>query len=228
MSRALIDRIESRLSALGKTAEGASKDAGLGRDFIRTIQRRPETSPRGDNLAALAGALQCSVDYLLGLTELIGSPPEGGVGEVVLPIRGEVGAGAWLAVDDLPQEPLGWAPAQAIPAYAAWPQWLEAVRGDSYNRFIPDGSTVHVVDAIAMGYTPRHDDVVIVERSRAQGSFLQRTIKQVALTPEGIELWPRSYNPKWAAPLILSDGLAEGEDATVEIVGKVLRAYLTL
>ncbi len=229
MTRALVERIEERLEGLGKTAEGASREAGLSRDFIRTLQRRPDTSPKADNLGALATVLGCSVDYLLGRSELLGTPPAAPpVGEVMLPIRANVGAGPWLAVEEISDEPIGWAPAHVIPEYAAWPQWLERVQGDSYNRFIPNSALVHVVDTQAMGYEARHDDVVVVVRSRAQGAFIERTLKQVALTPQGIELWPRSYNEKWSAPLKLTEDLRADEDASVQIVGKVLRAYIDM
>ncbi len=226
MSRTLVDRIEARLKALGKTPEGASREAGLSRDFVRTLQRRPTTSPRAENLAKLAHALECNVDYLLAETEEIGKPdPLAVPAHVTLPVLFEVAAGPWLAVDELPQEPLGYAEAQAAPEYP-FPQWLERVKGDSFNQKIPDGALIHVVDALAMGYAPRHGDVVVVTRTRAQGGFVERTVKEVEISPDGqAELWPRSYNPKWTQPVDLASGATE--DTVVQIVGKVIRAYLS-
>jgi hypothetical protein len=114
-----------------------------------------------------------------------------------------------------------------IAPYAEFPQWLERVRGESMNKVLPDGCLAHVVDAIALGYTPRHEDLVVVVRRRAQGSFEERSIKQVALTPEGPQLWPRSYDPRWTEPLSLTNGVSADQDLEVEIVGKVVRAYMT-
>jgi len=228
MSTTLLNRIDERLEALGKSPEGASREAGLGRDFIRTLRRRPETSPRAENLAKLASVLACSVDYLLGVTDEPGEgPPLPLQPETMLPIRYEVAAGAWLATDEAVDEPLGVHRAQLVEGYERWPQWLERVRGDSYNRFIPDGALIHVVDAIAMGYEPAHEDVVVVVRTRAQGAFRERTVKQVVLAPEGIQLWPRSYNDKWSQPLDVGEDMNLENGDTVEIVAKVLRAYVS-
>lgn len=226
MSRDLVDRIQERLTALGKTPEGASKEAGLSRDFVRTLIRRPNTSPRGENLARLANALECNVAYLLQQTDEPGSPETIPVPHSTqLPIRYEVAAGPWLATDELPQEPLGWAEAQSFPNLP-FPQWLERVRGDSFNQQIPDGALIHVVDAVAMGYAPRHGDVVVVTRSRAQGGFVERTVKQIEITASGeIQLWPRSFNPKWSEPVRLdADATA---DTVIEVSAKVLRAYVS-
>lgn len=228
MSRDLISRIDARLEALGKKPEAASRDAGLGRDFIRTLKRRPNSSPLSDNLAKLASALECNVDYLLGQVDEPGRPdPLPIPHQVTLPIRYEVAAGPWLAVDDLPDEPLGWGEANAIPQYP-YPQWLERVRGDSFNRHIPDGALIHVVDAIAMGYAPRHGDVVVVSRTRGQGALVERTVKQIEVLQNGdVELWPRSHNPKWSKPLVLDHGAEMSDDTVVEISAKVLRSYVS-
>lgn len=224
MTRTVIERIEERLAALGKKAEGASKDAGLGRDFIRTLQRRPDTSPRADNLSALAKELGTTTSYLLGEVEDI----EPSVQRmpvpamITLPIRYEVAAGPWRAVDELSQEPLGWSEAQSFPNLP-YPQWLERVVGDSFDREIPDGALIHVVDAVAMGYAPRHGDVVVVTRTAAQGGFVERTVKQIEIKKGQVELWPRSHNPKWSAPLAIADGAKQ--DTVVQIAAKVLRSY---
>lgn len=142
-----------------------------------------------------------------------------------LPIRYIVAAGAWEPVEDWRDEPIGYGEAHILKAYESFPQWLERVSGDSYDRKIPDGCLVHVVDAIALGYAPTHGDTVVVVRKRAQGAFVERSVKEVVLTPFGVELWPRSHNPKYDQPLHYSRDLKDGEDAEVEIAGKVVRFY---
>ena len=154
---------------------------------------------------------------------LVPSPKEGMM--VELPIFHEVAAGAWLHTEELFDVPPETARVLTLPPYEEFPQWLERVRGDSYNQKIPDGSLVHVVDAIAIQYQPKSGDTVVVVRERAQGAFRERSLKEVQLTPHGIELWPRSFNPRWALPLKVDDGLRPEEDAEVHIVGKVLRSY---
>lgn len=109
--------------------------------------------------------------------------------------------------------------------YAQWPQWLEHVEGDSIDMLIKPGSFAHVVDAIEMGYAARDGDLVVVERRRDGGALRERTIKQVVMVGRRIELWPRSTNPQWSTPLIISAGVRKAEDVEVEIVGLVVGAY---
>ena len=222
----LTERIQSRLEAIGLSARAASLKAGLSADAIRNVQRGGSSSPRFETISALARALECNTMYLTGEADEPGeAAPEVG-GEFQLPVLFTVAAGAWRENDDHNQDHPRMAPAQRLPPYDAWPQWLEEVEGDSMNRMIPPGSLVHVVDTRAMGYEARHGDLVVVLRTRAGGFFQERTIKQVELTPHSVELWPRSYNEKWSTPLEVSNGAKDDETATVAIVGKVVRAYI--
>lgn len=226
----LQDRIKARLVALGLSPRAASLRAGTSADAIRNILRGLSSSPKQSTLRALATALECDVRYLVGEIDEHGeAAPLPGASEIELPIRYETAAGAWQAADEVEVQEPEMAVATRFQPYEQYRQWMERVRGDSFNKLIPDGALVQVVDAIEMGYEPKHDDVVIVQRTRAQGSFLERSLKQVDRTSGGILLCPRSHNPKWKEPLTLGDGLGEHEtDVTVEIVGKVLRAYIYL
>lgn len=221
----LIERINERLEALGLSARAASIKAGLSADAIRNIQRGKSLSARSNTLAAIARALDCDVRYLLGETDEVGTPAEG-PGELTLPVRYSVGAGAWREVDDTAQTTRRFAPAQRISGYERFQQWLEEVEGDSMNRLIPPGALIHVVDAIDAGYSPRNGDLVVVLRTRSGGHLQERTVKQVELTPGGIELWPRSYNARWSQPIVIGPDAGHDDDLTVTIVGKVLRAYI--
>lgn len=227
MSRDLLSRIDARLRATGKTDEGASKDGRLGRDFIRDL-RRKGNSPTAKSLEKLAEGLETSVAFLLAQSDDPTPTPAPSPATERLPIKFEVAAGSWLAVDEVAQEPSGWVEVAPSHHYSGH-QWLERVRGDSFNQQIPDGAIVHVVDAQAIGYTPRRGDIVIAVRTRGQGAFVERTIKQVDVSPTGeIELWPRSFNPRYTTPLSLKDGAERNDDTTVSIVGKVIRAYIDL
>jgi transcriptional regulator with XRE-family HTH domain len=228
----LRSRIQERLVATEQSSQGAALKAGLSRDFVRDLLSGKSRHPRADTLMKLARALECDPGYLLGLMEAPNGSRKGDKarsGAFRLPIRYEAAAGSWLAVDDLSQDEPPSAPAIEIKGYARAPQWLERVRGDSMDRLMPSGALAHVVDAIALGYAPRHGDVVVVLRSRAQGAFLERTVKQVELGPGGaVELWPRSHNPRWREALSLTAGADPAGDLSVEIVGKVVQAYLPL
>lgn len=140
-----------------------------------------------------------------------------------LPVRYKVQAGLWYEIDaEEPPEQTSLA-VLPDPRFARFPQWLEKVVGDSADLRIPAGHYVHVVDAIELGYAPKSDDWVVVERRRDQGAVRERTIKQVEIVAGRVRLCPRSRNPKWADPINLCDG-ARPEDTEVEIVGLVVAA----
>lgn len=143
---------------------------------------------------------------------------------IALPVRFAVQAGAWLEVDDMAQARIKSPPVSTDERFPARAQWLELVRGDSVDLFYPEGSFVHVVDAIEIGYAPRDEDFVVVERKRQQGGLIERSLKQVAKKGRKYELWPRSRNPKWNAPLNVADG--NDDDTTIEIAALVLGGYL--
>lgn len=228
MADSLKMKVEKRLAELDRNPFEAARAGELERGFINDILQGKKRSVRGENLNKLARALDWSAADLLDPSPE--NPSQLRLPKLkTLPIRFEVAAGSWMAADEFREEPLGYyEEAQLVEGYDQFPQWLERVVGDSYDRKIPDGALVHVVDAIALGYAPRHGDTVLVVRRRAQGAFVERSLKEVVQAPFGVELWPRSHNPKWDQPLNYADGLREGEDAEVQIVGKVLRAYLTL
>lgn len=179
-----------------------------------------------DAAEAYASVLKVAPEWILfgtGEPEADASPPSLG-GDLKLAVRYEVGAGGFHERDELPQRPYGFHVVRAIPPYQSLPQWLERVVSDSMDRLIPVGSLLHVVDALSFEYAPRHGDIVIVQRTRAQGALVERTVKQVALKRGVLELWPRSHNDRWQGPVVV-EGDAPVEDMVVEIVGLVLRSY---
>lgn len=148
-------------------------------------------------------------------------------GRIKLPIKYEVAASGFLPRDDLPQRPYGYRRVASIAPFADYDQWLETVISDSMDRVFPVGSTLHVVSTAVLQYQPAHGDRVIVERTMNGGALVERTVKEVALTPNGgVELWPRSHNPRWSTPIPLIDAENFSEGVQVQIVGRVFRAYL--
>lgn len=221
------DWMEATKAAKGWSARQWAIKAGVGASAVqKALKPDYQFVTSTKTLTALARAAEVAPPDLTGLEMAAPTVTSPGA-PIELPIRGEVGAGPWRKVDELPEGPLGYfAEAHRIPGYEQWPQWIERVVGDSYNQRIPDGALVHVVDAIAMGYAPANGDTVVVERRSGQGAFIERSLKQVVQTPFGLELWPRSHNPAWDQPIDYREG-ARGEDIEVQVVGKVLRAYLT-
>lgn len=166
---------------------------------------------------------------LAKLADAVGAEPPASITNVklapsFLPVRYRVQAGLWYEVDaEEPPEQLALA-VLPDPRFAAFPQWLEKVVGDSVDLRIPGGHYVHVIDAQEMGYAPRHGDWVVVERRRDQGAVRERTIKQVDAKNGHIQLVPRSRNPKWSEPVDYEAGAREGEAVEVVIVGLVVSA----
>lgn len=227
----LQDRVAERLDALGLKPQSASIAAGLNRDAVRNILRGASLTARYDTLAALARVLQCSVAYLTGDEN---APPsagakQGGSAQISgarLPVRYEVGAGFWVQTDSASDVFLGEGFVLPDPAYAGFDQWLERVRGDSMDREYPDGVFIHVVDAAAIGYAPRHEDHVVLTLYRNGRGLVERSVKEVVMSPTGIEFWPRSHNPRWATPIIPAQ-LAQDTDGDIEleVAGLVLGSY---
>jgi len=65
LSSGIAARLRARLAALGKTARGASLEAGLGASTIRNVLEGRSQSPRGITLAALARVLETSEGWIL-------------------------------------------------------------------------------------------------------------------------------------------------------------------
>lgn len=228
----IADQITKRIAELKLTPNEASVKAGLPRGFVGDILSGKSKHPRADSIMKLARALECDPGYLLTSDETWApverrdQTPLPSV-EIELPVRFNVAAGAWLEHEDYADdaEPET-QPATLIKPFEAYPQWLERVKGDSMDRLIPEGSLVHVVDAIALHYVPADGDIVVVERTRAQGSLIERSLKQLAVPKKGPpELWPRSHNARWDKPLSLA-GDGQDDDTVVQIIGLVIRSYM--
>jgi SOS-response transcriptional repressor LexA len=138
-----------------------------------------------------------------------------------LPVVGPVQAGAWLAVDDLPQDDPPTMPVMLDRRYLHARQWLREVRGDSMNaRNILPGDFAHLVDITEAGVNLNTGMIVEVTRHRDGGGLREITLKEVELTRDGILLWPRSTNPKWRDPVAVDP--ADGADVEVQITGLLI------
>lgn len=238
---ALKAHVERLIAAANTTPTRLAIDADLNPHYVNQWLNGRVRSPGTEKLGRIAAALGVSLEELTtpsGETDAEGRQflPEDLARKVllrdrrdvgsapVLPVRYIVQAGAWIEVDDMAQERIASPPVSADPAFPRDVQWLELVRGDSADIFYPEGVFVHVVDAIAIGYAPRHEDFVVVERKRQQGGLVERSLKQIEKRGRRVQLWPRSRNPKWKTPLDLAD--TTDDDTIVEIAALVLGGYL--
>ncbi len=223
-----VPALRALVGSSGKSARAVSLEANLGATALKDIFSGKSKKPEAETLSRIAGVLGVPLSSFFN-EDLVDSGPSRQLQLVprFLEVRYRARAGRWFELDS--EEPPK-QPAMAVvpdPRYAQWPQWLEQVEGDSANLKIPDGHFAHVVDAFEMGYEPKANDWVVVERRRDQGAIRERTIKQVAIDDQGrVVLWPRSTNPKWNKPVEMCDGGRPGEEGIEAfIVGLVIGAY---
>jgi len=201
------ERLLAALARKGLSPRKASLDAGLGESFVRDVLDGRSKSPRVDRLQKLASTLGVDLPYLTGTSDAPGEPTELPPRRLQeLTIRGRVQAGTWTSVDHGVQEPYGVEVLPTDPQFPHARQWLDIVVGDSMDKArIFDGDLIRVVDAADIGYAPRPGDIVVVERTSADGSMVERSVKQVQVGRGGVvTLHPRSTNPAHQSPLQLS------------------------
>lgn len=91
------------------------------------------------------------------------------------------------------------------------------VVGPSMNLRYPDGS--HVIARRWNGGSWPIGKNVIVQRTDA-GNKVETTLKELVQGAGGLELWPRSTDPRHQTPVSYDE-----KDATVEIIGLVFASY---
>ena len=136
-----------------------------------------------------------------------------------VPVLGSVEAGIWHevapteagdATEHLTLDVSGFDPAQLFAL---------KVMGPSMNAFYPPGRFVIAASPAVAGL--RSGDHVIVQRSRA--GLHETTIKEYVRKGDTVEMWPRSTDPRFQSPIIIS-GSRDDQDAP-EIIGVVVADY---
>lgn len=153
---------------------------------------------------------------------IAGKPPQFG---------GHVQAGAWLGVDEYFQQDEAAALVPdfvvRVPRYAKVRQYAYQVHGDSVNRAgIDDGMWVVVADALDFidHYGEiESGDLVVVERTRAQGAERELTIKEIRYYRDRYELLPKSTNTSHQ-PIVVPHNHNADDGIEVRVVGVVLSA----
>lgn len=231
-AKALGDAVRELRLRTGKSQAEAAMAMGLGSGEawrVYEVGKAPTIFKPGVQfrLASAVGSTLSELletrDRILGKASTVGlqrpanDPFAGGErGEMI--IRDRIQAGAWLLADDSGQDQPRTFPAAYDGRYPHARQWISEVAGDSMNRLgINNGDFVHCVDAIDIGYHPRHLDVVEVERLRNGGRERELTLKQIEMTANGFVLAPRSTNPLWQEPLALNQDIADGVEFEVRI-----------
>ncbi|MDQ0301408.1 helix-turn-helix domain-containing protein [Ancylobacter polymorphus] len=93
----LKSRVQERLNALNISQWEAAQRAGLHRNFVYDLLEGRKQKPQQKTLLALARSLQCSVEYLTGASDEIGSPPAASStdADAGVPVAGVIEDGAW-------------------------------------------------------------------------------------------------------------------------------------
>jgi SOS-response transcriptional repressor LexA len=223
MSQRLIDRIDSLILASGQSERSLLLAAGAGPDLIRDL-RRKRGSPTLETIEKLALALGVAPGWLA-----FENGPKAAQREVprsLIPVLGQVAAGAWHEIDDGVDEPRTTRKLVADPRFPASAQYGLSVVGESMNLLFSDQDLLLCLDfnRMADGPQPRHDDIVIVEQLRDGGLLRECSAKQLRITPEGPVLEARSSHPKWAGFRLAPSTLGDQEGSEVTIKALVLRS----
>ena len=202
--------------AAGISQAALARSAGVSQPTITDLENGKQLTTK--KLASIAKALRCKV------SDLDPDYTDGGTGHIVtIPVRGIVAAGLWFEYDDLAQidaEPV----AAVVTKYRSLEQFAFKVSGPSVDRLrIFDGDYVICVPYWEARREVTEGDIVVVERR--DGHKIERTCKEVEITPGGYNLWPRSTDSRFQAPIFVpASRSADGVE--IEIIGLVISSVI--
>jgi SOS-response transcriptional repressor LexA len=142
-----------------------------------------------------------------------------------IPTKGEVAAGQWLDLDvEMDPRDFEQFPIAADPAYPHDAQYGLIVRGNSMNRVFDSGEVLHCLDVLTANVEPEENDIVIVERVRAQAGQREVTAKRITKRGKLIVLAPDSTESKWK-PIEFNPQDGHDGEEEVRVVAVVLATY---
>lgn len=160
MGQKLLSRVRRRMAVLGLNNTQVDKQSGLPVGFTRDLLDGRKAQPREANLAKLAQALECDLEYL---TLEQSAPRKFGVPEDGLPLLGSCRAGVFLeGVSE--QESDIRTPFEPDPRYPAEYQGVYEVR-DSHAAglgIMPDSMIIALSYPGVIACELHHDDAVVV------------------------------------------------------------------
>jgi SOS-response transcriptional repressor LexA len=219
MDETMSERIDELLKAAGKSAAQASVEAGMGKDFIRDLKRRP-VRPGAENLSRLAATLGTSPEYLL-----YGKEDSSTLPTVGLPIIGVVEAGQFrdITLEDQDQEH------ETVNVvrdkrYPQARQYALRISGDSMNQKFADGTYAICVSFADTGLALKTGMIVHVERRIANAHLVETTLKEVQFRGKRCFLVPRSSNAKHK-PIEISAEYEDDELTQTRVQGLVIGSY---
>jgi len=205
------ERLNARFAATGWSKAELAKRAGVSYDNVLKYLAGAVKQPRGDIMGKLAKALGTTEALLRGFEQPSLTNAEGGLGKVrPVSVSGYVKAGIW-------QDARLEGPSMEVPSIGGYPVEMQTayiVDGESLNKIARDGDVLVCLDLIQSGISIKDNDLVIVEMTKHDGEFIDRSAKRVRRTRTGFELWPESDHPDHQEPLVLN-GVDEGIEMRV-------------
>lgn len=218
----LADRVQARLDALGISANKASVNAGLGRDYVRDILRGKVKDPGADRLERLAEALHCQTGYLLGSMDEPGNPKfEPMRHPTSVPISYRIRPGFHFDDDG------------SLPAVADWrvppltlhptSEWLEYVVDAEGSWPVPRGSLLHVTSNIHDVQSLREAGLVVVTRTESEGRLIERSVRRVEIRgfSQVLTTYPQGDD---GIPVTL-DAVSRRQADGLKVEGRVIAIY---
>ena len=211
------DRLKSRFEATGWKKAELAKRSGVPYDSLLKYLGGDVKQPRGDTLDKIAEALGTTSLWLeYGIEDQPANEPLTAIREfdgkiTGVSVSGFVKAGVWQDARS------GGPRAMSVPSIGGYPadcQVAFIVDGESLNKIARDGDVLICLDLIKTGVSIRDNDLVIVEMTKHDGEFVDRSAKRVRKTLSGYELWPESDHPDFQEPMVL-DRVDEGVEMTV-------------
>lgn len=141
-----------------------------------------------------------------------------------VPVIGEVAAGTWLEKDELDEPPPASFSVGADPRWMLGYQRAWIVKGRSLERVAKEGDILIGVLIDHPLISPKHGDLVVVERWRDDGELFERTAKRIRLTQDALTLVPEYLDPTQNVAIQMpSDGAT-----SIRIVAVVVGIYRPL
>jgi SOS-response transcriptional repressor LexA len=198
----LLARIEERLRAAEISERKACLNARIGVNSVRHIRSRAH-APKPDTLAKLAKELNTPPAYFLDAATTEGEP----IALTRIFVRGAVQAGAWRQAIEWNGDEWYTVTAPQDDRFPGVERFGLEVRGTSMDRVYPAGTIVMVVRFGDIGRTPRSGERVVVLRRSPDSDDYEATLKEYQNDEQGRHiLWPRSDDPEFQTPFILSSG----------------------
>lgn len=201
-----VERLNRKFKATGWSKMRLAKESGVSYDNVLKYLAGKVEQPRGEALDRLAKSLGTTALWFeygmddASLTELTNKS-----GQIdPIPVIGFVKAGIWQDVRE------GGPADMFVPSIGGYPVRLQKayiVDGESLNRIARPGDVLICLDLINSEVSIRDADLVIVEMTKHDGEFVDRSAKRVRKTKTGYELWPESDHPDHQMPIVLDEAL---------------------